>query len=313
MARPLRLEFPGALYHLTARGNARQTIFLDKDDYSRFVALLGEEVTARSWRCHAYCLMPNHYHLLMETPDANLVRGMHRLNCRYTQWFNRRHERVGHLFQGRYKSIIVESQNYLLELARYIVLNPVRAGIVPCPGDWPWSSYRVTAGELKALDWMKPTWLLEQFSGEPDGSRRAYRKFVAQDAGLASPWERLKGQIWLGEAVFLSEMESLIRGRKFPEVPQGQIRPDARGLQPVLTFIGRQFGISPDSVLLGAHQQAFQAAVYLLRQEVLLRPKDISALCGISPSRVCHIRRELERSGKGKRLIRLLRGRNIET
>ncbi|MGH7801397.1 MAG: transposase, partial [Thermodesulfobacteriota bacterium] len=107
MARPLRLEFPGALYHITSRGNARQEIFLSDDDRTSFLNLLGREVEQQRWRCHAYCLMSNHYHIMIETPEGNLVLGMRRLNGAYSQEFNRRHGRVGHLFQGRYKSIIV--------------------------------------------------------------------------------------------------------------------------------------------------------------------------------------------------------------
>ncbi len=149
MARPLRLEFPEALYHLTARGNARQEIFLDDQDRRAFLGLLGREVEQQRWRCHAYCLMDNHYHLLVETPEGRLAGGMRRLNGVYTQGFNRRHERVGHLFQGRYRSIVVDQESYLLELSRYVVLNPVRAGMVKRVEEWAWSSYRATAGSLQ--------------------------------------------------------------------------------------------------------------------------------------------------------------------
>jgi putative transposase len=118
MARPLRLEFPGAVYHLTARGNARGAIVADDEDRGRFVALLGREVSQQRWACYAWCLMDNHYHLLIETPEGNLVSGMRRLNQTYTQNFNRRHGRVGHVLQGRYKSMVVDKESYLLELCR---------------------------------------------------------------------------------------------------------------------------------------------------------------------------------------------------
>jgi REP-associated tyrosine transposase len=126
MARPLRLEFPGAIYHLTGRGNARQKIFFADPDRELFLDTFGGVVSRYGWICHAYCLMANHYHLLVETPKANLSLGMRQLNGVYTQAFNRRHKRVGHLFQGRFKAILVEKESYLLELCRYIVLNPVR-------------------------------------------------------------------------------------------------------------------------------------------------------------------------------------------
>ena len=146
MSRPLRIQFPGALYHLTSRGNRQEDIYLGNFDRERFLVVLAEVCNRFNWGCHSYCLMSNHYHLLIETPEGNLSQGMRQLNGVYTQCFNRRHKRVGHVFQGRYKSILVQENSYLLELARYIVLNPVRANMVGCPSDWPWSSYRATAG-----------------------------------------------------------------------------------------------------------------------------------------------------------------------
>ena len=140
MARPLRIEFPGALYHVTARGNARADIYLSDGDRAAFLALLARTLDRFGWLCHAYCVMSNHYHLLIETPRANLSRGMRHLNGVYTQSFNRIHGRVGHVFQGRYKAILVEQDAHLLELCRYVVLNPVRARLVARAGDWRWSS-----------------------------------------------------------------------------------------------------------------------------------------------------------------------------
>ena len=130
MARPLRIEFAGALYHVTSRGDRREDIYLDDGDRQLFLEVLEAVCERFNWEVHAYCLMSNHYHLLVETPDGNLSRGMRHLNGVYTQRFNRRHKKVGHVFQGRYKAILVQKENYLLELSRYIVLNPVRAGMV---------------------------------------------------------------------------------------------------------------------------------------------------------------------------------------
>ncbi len=154
MARPLRIEYPGALYHITSRGNARADIFDDNPDREKFLSILGVVVRKYRWICHGYCLMDNHYHLLVETPESNLCRGMRQINGLYTQGFNRRHGRVGHLFQGRYKSILVEKDSYLLQLSRYIVLNPVKAGMVKAPEDWEWSSYQSTAGLSTAPDFL---------------------------------------------------------------------------------------------------------------------------------------------------------------
>jgi putative transposase len=137
MARPLRIEFPGALYHVTSRGNGRADIFLDDGDRQLFLNVLATVCHRLHWLCYAYCLMTNHYHLVIETPDGNLAKGMRQLNGVYTQRFNRRHDHVGHILQGRYKAILVERDAYLLELARYVVLNPVRARMVEAPEHWP--------------------------------------------------------------------------------------------------------------------------------------------------------------------------------
>src|SRR5919109_5544610 len=146
MSRPLRLEFPGAVYHLTSRGNARRKIFFSDTDRTNFLDTLSQVISRFSWICHAYCLMANHYHLLIETPKPNLSLGMRQLNGLYTQSFNRRHKRVGHLFQGRFKAIVVQKESYLLDLCRYIVLNPVRIKGDVRMDAWKWSSYRATAG-----------------------------------------------------------------------------------------------------------------------------------------------------------------------
>lgn len=130
MARPLRIELPGGLYHVTSRGDRREDIFLDDDDRLTWLDLFGQVCRRFNWICHVWCLMDNHYHIVVETVEGNLTQGMRQLNGVYTQRFNRTHHRVGHVFQGRYKAIIVEKDSYLQELARYVVLNPLRARMV---------------------------------------------------------------------------------------------------------------------------------------------------------------------------------------
>lgn len=154
MSRPIRIEFANALYHVTARGDRREDIFEDDQDRQMFLSTLEQVVIQFNWICHAWCLMDNHYHLLVQTPDGNLSKGMRQLNGVYTQASNRRHRRVGHLFQGRFKAILVDSDAYLLELTRYVVLNPVRAGMAKKPSDWPWSSYRASVGLAPLAPWL---------------------------------------------------------------------------------------------------------------------------------------------------------------
>lgn len=230
MTRPLRLEFPGALYHVTVRGNDRQDIYLDDADRLAFLRMLGDVADRTGWICHVYCLMTNHYHLVVETPDPNLGKGMQRLNSRYGQWFNRNHDRVGHLFQGRYKAILVQKEGYLMQLARYVVLNPVRAGIVSDPRAWRWSSYRATIGEVPAPRWLATDWLLSQFGTSPQEAIVAYREFVDDGLDLPSIWTNLQNQIYLGSDGFVKQMEEQLGNPELIGVPQLQLRPTAKPL-----------------------------------------------------------------------------------
>jgi putative transposase len=221
MARPLRLEFAGAVYHLTSRGNARQKIFFNDGDRELFFQTLAHVVSRYSWVCHAYCLMANHYHLLVETPKANLSIGMRQLDGIFTQSFNRRHRRVGHLFQGRFKAILVEKESYLLELCRYIVLNPVRVKGRTSPAGWKWSSYRPTAGLVAVPEFLSTDWLLEQFGQNRRVAQKRYREFVRD--GIANrPWDALKGQIYLGSDKFIERHSA--EDKQINEIPRAQLR-----------------------------------------------------------------------------------------
>jgi len=223
MTRPLRLEFPGALYHVTSRGNARAAIYVDDTDRERFLALLTQVVQRYHWLCHAYCLMDNHYHLLIETPEGNLSHGMRQANGLYTQYYNRRHNRVGHVFQGRYKAIVVERDSYLLVLCRYIVLNPIRAGMVQTAQEYGWSSYRATAGFCAAGALLCTDWILAQFGAERAKAQLRYRRFVDEGMTSSSPWEALQGQILLGPTTFVESLRPrLTATRRLHEVPRVQ-------------------------------------------------------------------------------------------
>jgi len=234
MARPLRIEFPGAVYHVTSRGNAKQAIFIDDEDKSRFFDVLSIVVERFNWLCHAYCLMKNHYHLLIETPKGNLSKGMRELNGVYTQGFNQRYRRVGHLFQGRYKAIIVEKDNHLLSLCRYVVLNPVRVGLIKRPEQWRCSSYRATMGLVKRPSFLTVDWILSQFAGRKSAAMERYRRFVIEGIDKESPWEGLKGQIFLGTDEFIKQLSGLLDEKEnIKEVPRLQryaARPPLREL-----------------------------------------------------------------------------------
>jgi REP-associated tyrosine transposase len=187
MPRPLRLRPAGGIFHLTARGNRRENIFLDEIDRERFLDLLTTVIARRAWICHAYCLMDNHVHLLIETSNEDLSEGMQQLLGQYAQGFNRRHGFDGHLFQGRFDSRLIVSNWHLLELARYIVLNPVRAGMRASAAEWAWSSYRAAAGTIQAPSFLTLDWLLGQFGRDCTAAREAYRRFVMEAPIRASP------------------------------------------------------------------------------------------------------------------------------
>ncbi|MFQ6024878.1 MAG: transposase, partial [Acidiferrobacterales bacterium] len=176
-----------------------------------------------NWRCHAYCLMGNHYHLLVETPEGNLSKGMRELNGRYTQAFNRRHRRVGHLLQGRFKAILVERERYLLALCRYVVLNPVRAKLVRSPAQYKWSSYRATAGQGQAPAFLTTRWVLAQFGKRRYEAAKRYQTFVRQGVGEVSPWGQLKGQVLLGSDTFVRHIVHHLKSAKaITEIPRRQ-------------------------------------------------------------------------------------------
>ena len=296
MARQLRIEFEGALYHVTARGNARQAIYADDRDRARFVDLLAQEVAQQRWRCYAYCLMDNHYHLLLETPEPNLSQGMRRLNGVYTQAFNRRHGRVGHVLQGRFKSILADKESYVMELCRYIVLNPMRAKVVANLDAWPWSSYPATAGTRQASAWLAVSDVLRLFARSDRKAQRAYREFVRDGMGQASPWAQVRGQIFLGDEAFLERMEQLVRGQRLANVPLAQTQPTRLTPQEVLARVGTVYGVAVQSLLSRSHPEAYQCAVWLLRRSANEPLREVAQRFGVSQSRVSHIQRAMETS-----------------
>jgi putative transposase len=178
MPRSPRAQVPNGIYHVTARGNRRQRIFLETDDHLHFLKLLGAIAHQRRWRCHGYCLMPNHYHLVVETPGADLSAGMQHLNGAYAKAFNERHGVDGHLFQGRFHAVLVESTWHLLEMARYLAINPVAGGLCVHPADWRWGSYAVVVGAAPPRSFVTVDDLLRLFGPDRTRARQALRAFV---------------------------------------------------------------------------------------------------------------------------------------
>jgi putative transposase len=208
MGRRPRIDHPGAFHHVTARGNAKAAIFVTSRDAEVFLATLGDVVRDRRWSCLAYCLMPNHYHLLIQTREANLSHGMHTLNATYARMFNAAHGRVGHVFQQRFHAEPIGREEHLLEALRYIVLNPVRAGLSETPEAWRWSSYGAMAGTCTAPHWLARDRALQQFGrGDVD----AYLRFVADGGAGEQPRRETQAEMARRLGVSQATVSRLLR------------------------------------------------------------------------------------------------------
>lgn len=304
MARPLRLEYAGAVYHVMARGQERGAIYRGDEDRERFLEELGEVVGERRWVLHGYCLMTNHYHLLVETPEANLTSGMQLLNGRYSQAFNREQRRKGHLFEDRYKAVVVEKEGYLLELCRYLVLNPVRAGMARSAREWRWSNYRATAGETARPGFLEVDWTLSQFGKEARRAREAYRRFVAEGRGAASPMEKVTGQVFLGGAGFVAEMRRRLEeeGADLPRaIPRAQREAGFVDVEDVVAAVAEEYGLSKEDLgeawRRGEERPVARAvAVTLARRLTGATGVKLGERFGITSARVSQLAKGIEES-----------------
>ncbi|MBL4608137.1 MAG: transposase [Pseudomonadales bacterium] len=256
MARPLRLEYAGALYHVTSRGDRREDIYLSDEDRLQWLEVLGNVCHRFNWIVHAYCQMTNHYHLLVETVDSNLSRGMRQLNGHYTQSFNRTHHMRGHLFQGRYKAILVQKDAYLLELSRYVVLNPVRAGMVELPEQWPWSNYPAIIGSASCPDWLDDEWLLGQFGRQRKRAIKAYQRFVLEGRGLSSPLVETKHQLLLGDEAFIAQHQDEVESERLREFSKAHRRSLAKPLDDYQSEFPQRDEAMTQAYLSGAYTMA---------------------------------------------------------
>jgi hypothetical protein len=260
--------------------------------------------------------MGNHYHLLVETTEPTLSRGMRQLNGLYTQGFNRRHGRVGHLFQGRFKAFLVEKGAHLLELARYVVLNPVRAGVARSAAAWPWSSYGATAGIEKAPPWLEIQTTLNAFGVARARAVAKYRKFVSEGKGGAyDPWEAVEGQIYLGGEAFRQEIAArLERVAISAEIPIAQRKPRRANQQDVGGFVRRALGVTVEDMRKQPRKliRERRLVAEFLRRELLMPMKDVGALLGVRPWQASALARAGERSDDPRKveLTRRLRGEN---
>ena len=239
MTRPLRLEFAGALYHVTARGDRKNIIFCDDSDRFAWLSVLADVCKQYNFIVHSYCQMNNHYHLMIETVDGDLARGMRQLNGAYSQYFNRRHDLVGHVFQGRYKAILVQKESYLLELSRYIILNPMRAGIAASLADWRWSSHSYFMRPEGKPAWLETDWLLQRFGADRASARRAYNTFILNGLGMLSPLRNVQHQMLLGDSTFIANHLNTIAPDTLDDIRRAQRRSVAMPLADYAAQYGR--------------------------------------------------------------------------
>jgi putative transposase len=250
MARPLRIEFAGALYHLTSRGNERRNIFRSDRDRKAFLVFLGLAAKRFGWSVTAWVLMSNHFHLVVQTMEPNLSRGMHWLNSAYAGWFNRTYGRSGHLYQGRFKAFLIDKEAYFAEVLRYVVLNPVRAKMVERPEQYKWSSYRATAGLEKAPEWCDLDAVLQLFGGEWEPAQAGYRDFVLAKIGCEDRlWDKLTNQLYLGTEEWTKTMRRRVESKpRSTDHPRSQRAVGRPKMHVIVTAVAKAASVTAASI-----------------------------------------------------------------
>jgi putative transposase len=312
MARPLRIEFAGALYHVTSRGNERRPIFRSDRDRRTFLEFLGTAARRFGWSVTAWVLMTNHFHLVIQTPEANLSRGMHWLNGKYAGWFNQRHARVGHLFQGRFKGFLVEKETYFTELLRYVVLNPVRAKMVERPEEHRWSSYRMTVGLEPAPEWFDLDGALAPFSPDRAVARDCYREFVlAKVTSEERLFDRLINAGYLGTEEWAKRMRARVESKpRSTDHPRAQRAVGRPKMHAIVAAVEKASGESGDSIRRRRGNPLRQLVAWIGWHEGLVTLRSIAASLRLrSEGCISNLIRRCERefSSRG-RLLPLLDG-----
>ncbi|MBI1921545.1 MAG: transposase [Geobacter sp.] len=308
MARPLRIAYPGAFYHVTSRGNEQKDVFKSRKDREKFLEYLESATQRYGASIHAYCLMSNHYHLLLETPAANLSQIMQHINSAYTTYFNVKRKRAGHLFQGRYKAILVEADEYATELTRYIHLNPVRAKMAVRPEDYPWSSYRGYIVEGKAPEWLKREFILGSFGKRNADAMKKYRTFVEDLLGkeYESPLKETFGTAILGSVGFIetitaTHLTTKEVERDLPALRQFVVRPT---LDEILSTV--------KSVIDSDEKLARQAGMYLCHRYSGEKLRTIGELFNVRESAITEASRlfprKMEKDKKLEKAMERIKG-----
>lgn len=321
MARPLRVEFPGAFYHIIHRGNSGCDIFINERDCERFIEYLEEAVSRYGIRIHTYCLMTTHYHMIIETPQANLSAAVKWINVSYAAYFNRKRDRFGHLFQGRFKSILIDADEYLKPLSRYIHLNPIRASIIEKIETYPFSSYSAFIGKVKPPKWLEINWLLSLFGKDRKTACINYRDYVEgiDIADVKDPGKDTVAGFILGGNDFVSWVKDAFLSKRSEgkEIPQLRELSPRRSPEFIVNAVCSEFGCDADLILKkgGKKNLPRDAAIYLCRELTGKSGVDLGQYFGISGAGITvrsnHITRELNRNRKLKRQIGILEKRIV--
>ena len=294
MTRPLRIVYPDAVYHITNRGINRQPIFFEEGDYLRFLDCLGQIHKRMKVIIHAFCLMPNHYHLEITTPKENISRSIQWLNQSYAGYVNIRHQRSGHLFQGRFKSVVIEAESHLVALTRYIHQNPVRAGLVKSPLEYKWSSYRAYLG-IDQIEWLNTKTTLEQFGRTLEEKRKNYQEFVAEKIEENPLKEMVYGAI-LGSEKFIEKIQRKLRAK--PEDREISNLNSARrtmSIEYIVNKISQKAGIKIEELKLkgGKRNYLRDMAIYLCYMNCNQTNREIgNYFGGIDPAAVSAVIRK---------------------
>lgn len=320
MTRPLRVEYPDAFYHVVNRGNYQEKIYLNDRDREKFLEYLEKAAGRYSIIVHSYCLMGNHYHLLIQTPEPNLSMTMQWINVSYATYFNRKRDRHGHLFQGRFKAILIDADEYLKHLSRYIHLNPVRAKMVSSPADYQWSSYGAFIGKQKSPQFLETDWLLSTFGKSRKHARKSYQDFVEKvDAkAIDNPSELVTEGFLLGDGDFIKWVkETFLSGRDDKkEISQLKKLKPRVALEDVVLSVAQEFRCTQDQVTAKGRKRnkAREAAIYLAREMSGLSCKNLGLHFGqVSGALITmmhkRIAEEVEQNRKLKRRIESIKKR----
>ncbi len=307
MARPLRIEYEGALYHVTGRGNERRKIYFTPADYNKFLGYIKTTRDKYGVILHAYILMTNHYHLIIETPEANLSKIMHHITSGYTMYINKKRKRSGHLFQGRYKSIVVEKDSYLVELSRYIHLNPVRAKMVEKLEDYTYSSYPCYITK-KTNDILTTDMILSLQSKNQKDAKRRYKEYV--DSGveeeIENPYSHVYGGMILGKGQFIKEVLKKLKRQYLlkEDISHRRLLHGAVGMEEILQKVAEHYKVTIEAILIREAAEARKVAIYLIRKHTAVTNGQVGEYFGgLSYSGVARIIERLKKDVESDRIL----------